>query len=406
MRVKIVGSGRVGAPLGAWFLQKGIKVSFSDINEELLKNVYEGWLDWEEPGLNAALRDGRSNMLDPDETNCDWTFITVGTPVDKDGQPILHHLEDVVREHYQNSNIVLRSTVAPGTCDKLAERFNTTIWHAPERLLLGNGMDELDELPQIVGCTENGAAGSYVLGCQDFHRAFGTIFPSFRFGTALEAECAKVSNNIVRYIEFATGTELAEQFAKLGANPQTVREMMIDGYKRGRLAFPSFVGSYCLNKDWYMLASATGETPTLASAAAKYNTNLPNKLLENLNFHGKTVLICGLTYKPNLDDCRETPSVALYWETFLKKADKILYHDPIVNVQETYETLWPDIPTEFEVVRDIADVMHTVDVLIIATAHDDYSALNYNDLKDGSIIVDPAYVVNRKFGQEGFVVEV
>ena len=155
-----------------------------------------------------------------------------------------------------------------------------------------------------------------------------------------------------------------------------------------------------------MLASATGETPTLASAAAKYNTNLPNKLLENLNFHGKTVLICGLTYKPNLDDCRETPSVALYWETFLKKADKILYHDPIVNVQETYETLWPNIPTEFEVVRDIADVMHTVDVLIIATAHDDYSALNYNDLKDGSIIVAPAYVVYRKFGQEGFVVEV
>ena len=385
MRIRVIGAGRVGAPLGAWLLAKNHKVSFVDTNEELLENVLNGTLDWEEPYLNETLQDEQDNMILSPEEDCDWTFICVGTPV-SNGIPVLDHIDKIIEGIPKSTNIVLRSTVAPGTCDELAKKHKRVIWHAPERLLLGQGMDELDELPQIVGATGQ----EYILNLLTFTNAFASTFPSFISGTAIEAECAKVSNNIVRYIEFATGTELAEQFNAVGADPKKVREMMTEGYKRGRLAFPSFVGSYCLDKDWHMLAAKSNINPIMATAAAEYNLNLPSKLLYN-KCQGKVVAILGLTYKPDLDDCRETPSIRVYKSALTNNAAEIRYHDPLVDVDKTFDELWPDVEKRFTVYDDAADAVRDADVVVIATSHSDYfEGFNF---KDGALIIDPAMTI-------------
>lgn len=388
MRIRIIGAGRVGAPLGAWLLDKGHHVSFVDINEELLENVLNGTLDWEEPYLNETLQDEQENMIGPDEF-CDWTFICVGTPV-VNGKPILDHIDKIITNISESTNIILRSTVAPGTCDSLAKKHKRIIWHAPERLLLGQGMDELNELPQIIGATTTDASGDYVLSTMQFTDNFAGTFPSFISGTALEAECAKVSNNIVRYIEFATGTELAEQFAAVGANPRKVREMMTDGYKRGRLAFPSFVGSYCLDKDWHMLREASGITPKMASAAADYNLNLAHKLMNGL-CKDKVVAILGLTYKPDLDDCRETPSIRVYHSALAQGAAEIRYHDPLVDIDSTFDELWPDVKKQFTVYDEAVDAVLGADVVVVATAHSDY--FEGFAFKDNTVVIDPAKII-------------
>jgi len=199
-----------------------------------------------------------------------------------------------------------------------------------------------------------------------------------------------VSNNIVRYIEFATGTELAEQFNAVGADPKKVREMMTEGYKRGRLAFPSFVGSYCLDKDWHMLAAKSNINPIMASAAAEYNLNLPSKLLYN-KCQGKVVAILGLTYKPDLDDCRETPSIRVYKSALTNNATEIRYHDPLVDVDKTFDELWPNVEKRFTVYDDAADAVRDADVVVIATSHSDYfEGFNF---KDGALIIDPAMTI-------------
>jgi len=396
MRIRIIGAGRVGAPLGAWFMLKEQHVKFIEINQELLEQVLTGNLPWEEPYLNETLEDEVPEFHIDDDDSCDWTFISVGTPV-VNGIPVLDHIEGIVKDLELETNVVLRSTVAPGTCDALAKKFNRTIWHAPERLLLGQGMEELDDLPQIIGSTGPGE----IISTNEFMRAFGGLFPKFVAGTAIEAECAKISNNIMRYIEFAAGTELSEQFEMLGANNRVVRNMMTDSYDRGRISFPSFVGSYCLNKDWQMLSHATGTRSIVASAADHYNQTLDRRLIcenvgafTNSSLAGKTVVILGLTYKPELDDCRESPSFRIIESCLAEECTNIIVHDPIVDVDKELALycsslrIMDDGFLKVTSTNDAQAAIRLADVVICATAHEEYSR-NF-DFKPDTIIVDPS----------------
>lgn len=390
MRVSIIGAGRVGAPLGAWLMNKRIYVKFIDINKELLEKVVTGTLDWEEPYLNETLQDEAEYIVHSEHQPIKWAFICVGTPV-VDGKPILDTISNIIRDIPMHTNIVLRSTVSPGTCDKLSKEFNRTIWHAPERLLLGNGMEELDELPQIVGAT----GLDYPLRNAEFAKDFSNCFPSFSYGKAVEAECAKVSNNIVRYIEFATGTELSQMFEMVGADNHTVRHLMTNGYKRGRIAFPAFVGSYCLDKDWQMLRHVTGTPQIMAQAAANYNHGLINRLLSNVEINADTtVAILGMTYKPNLDDCRETPSLRIFDEVMLRPVKQINYHDPLVSITDTFKELHPlaDM-SKIVIYLPAQEAVQNADVVIMATAHDEYLHDSL-EFKDGATIIDPTGTIS------------
>lgn len=401
MRVQIIGAGRVGAPLGAWLMDKRIHVSFVDINEELLHDVVNGTLDWEEPYLNETLKDEAEYIVTDSNQPIDWAFICVGSPVDDNGIAQLDHVDKIIADIPKSVNIVLRSTVPPGTADRLSEKFGRTIWHAPERLLLGNGMTELDELPQIVGCT----GSDYVIRNYEFGAAFSECFPNYIYGKAIEAECAKVANNIVRYIEFATGTELSQLFQVVGADNKVVRQMMTEGYKRGRIAFPSFVGSYCLDKDWQMLQAVTGYIPTMAKAAANYNHGLINRLLSNVEINADTtVAILGMTYKPNLDDCRETPSLRIFDEVMLRPVKQINYHDPLVSITDTFKELHPlaDM-SKIVIYLPAQEAVQNADVVIMATAHDEY-LYDALELKQGAIVIDPSGMLSTKHSE--FVWEV
>ena len=384
MRIRLIGAGRVGAPLGAWFMSKGHHVKFVETNTALLEQVLTGTLPWEEPYLNETLQDEVEEFHITDDEPCDWTFISVGTPV-IDGKPLLRNVENIVRELEPETNVVLRSTVAPGTCDTLAKKFNRVIWHAPERLLLGRGLDELDELPQIIGATEPAS----LINTNEFMRAFGRCFPKFVPGTAVEAECAKVANNIMRYIEFAAGTELSELFEVVGANNRVVRGMMTNGYKRGRISFPSFVGSYCLDKDWQMLSHVTKTTPKLASAAADYNLNLPKRLLNSIPLNGQRVVVLGLTYKPGLDDCRESPSLTIISELLKYGNVDIRVHDPLVDVAaHLMEYFGGPMEGLSTITGDLQAEVRKADVVVLATAHDDYC--HTLEFKDEATIIDPS----------------
>ena len=407
MRVQIIGAGRVGAPLGAWLMDKRIHVSFVDINEELLHDVVNGTLDWQEPYLNETLKDEAEYIVTDSNQPIDWAFICVGSPVDDNGIAQLDHVDKIIADIPKSVNIVLRSTVPPGTADRLSEKFGRTIWHAPERLLLGNGMTELNELPQIVGCT----GPDFAIRNYEFGAAFAECFPSYIYGKAIEAECAKVANNIVRYIEFATGTELSQLFQVTGADNKVVRQMMTEGYKRGRIAFPSFVGSYCLDKDWQMLQAVTGYIPTMAKAAADYNTRLIERLIQQdlllfmpNNFENKNITILGMTYKPNLDDCRQSPFFGIYDAVNCRTPNKIYVHDPLVQVDETFAELSPFTNIEKLVIGNSAQAMVSKsDLVILATAHDDY-LYDTLELKEGTIVIDPSGMLSTKHSE--FVWEV
>lgn len=388
VRILIIGGGRVGAPLAAWLANKDMvqSVTVCEINEQIRNNFKNADFDWQEPGLNGAISSTEKLFIidsmpsKPDVF--DMAFICVGSPVN-DGVPEVGHIMQLGKQ-LVGTQVILRSTVPPGTSDDLARLMDQPVIHAPERLLLGKGMVELDELPQIVGLTHMEHVFPKLYTTVDF---LGEVFSSTILGTAVEAELAKICNNTVRYIEFAVGNELSQLMTFAGANPATVREMMTDGYKRGRLAFPGFVGSYCLDKDWQMLAHR-GLHSAFAVAAFETNQNMFKNIIGSSIHKYNKIGILGLTYKPNLDDTRNS----LTWKLleWLKEENKhgILIHDPLVDLSTEQELEYGACS-----VLSPQHVLKDCELLFVMTAHEEYRNLVPHA---DTVIVDPAGIIPQR----------
>jgi len=393
VRILVVGAGRVGAPLAAWLstkLDDVESVTAVDNNPQVCAWMRDGTFPWPEPGLNEAILDGRENnklfvvedfSSIEDASPFDMAFVCVGTPVSDSGEPQIGHVMQIVRT-LKDTQIIIRSTVPPGTCDKMSTVLGRPVIHAPERLLLGNGMAELDGLPQIVGST-------HLTGSLDEQHNIAIkflidTFPSVVLGTAVEAELAKICNNTVRYVEFALGTELSLLMGYAGADCHKVRKMMTEGYGRGRLAFPSFVSSYCLTKDWQMLQHQ-GLESSFAIAAYDFNQNLFKRLGARDLHHANNVGVLGLTYKPGQDDTRSS----LTWD-LLKwlKSEGVtgtLVHDPLIKL-----TAEQELEHGAYSVACLSDLLEVCDLIFVMTAHDEYAQIRP---RADTVFIDPAGIV-------------
>ena len=385
VRILIVGGGRVGAPLAAWLANKDdIKsVTVCDTNPVIRGHLENADFDWQEPALNGAIN-STNKLFVVDELPSkpevfDMAFICVGTPVNG-GEPMIGHIMQIGRQ-LVGTQVILRSTVPPGTSEDLARLMGQPVIHAPERLLLGKGIKELTELPQIVGTTHKESLfPKFAQTCETLE----ALFPKVIMGTAMEAELAKICNNTVRYIEFAVGTELSQLMTFAGADPSVVRAMMTEDYSRGRLAFPSFVGSYCLDKDWQMLAHR-GLHSKFASMAFDFNQHLFSDIIGRDIGKYEKIGVLGLTYKPDLDDTRNS----LTWKLleWLKSENKhgILIHDPLVNLTSKEELEYGACS-----VLSPQHVLKDCELLFVMTAHEEYRNLVPHA---DTVIIDPASVI-------------
>ena len=396
VRILIVGAGRVGAPLAAWLathpkrLELGIQsISVSELNPQIRDWFTTASYPWPEPGMNEAIEQGINEKILhtvgptselPRTDVFDMAFICVGTPVE-DGEPQLAHIKAIARD-LQGTQLILRSTVPPGTSDEIAALTNQPVIHAPERLLLGTGMSELNILPQILGTTayEHGTLFERHMLAFD---VLTSLFSGTTIGSAVEAELAKICNNTVRYIEFAVGTELSMLMTHVGANPAMVRKMMTDNYSRGRLSYPSFVGSYCLDKDWQMLAFK-GLHSKFAFEAFNFNQNLFKELTERIIDEHQHIGILGLTYKPEQDDTRSSIS----WELmkWLKDIGKsgVMIHDPLVKLTTEQELEYGACSVD-----SYKTILESCSLIYVMTAHAEYGAIRTN----GQTFVDPAGII-------------
>ena len=388
VRILIIGGGRVGAPLAAWLANKDeVKsVTVCEINEQIRNNLKNADFDWQEPGLNGAIDSTEKlfviDSMPENPSVFDMAFICVGSPVD-DGWPQVGHIMQIGKQ-LVGTQVILRSTVPPGTSDDLARLMDQPVIHAPERLLLGHGLKELGELPQIVGMTHYESLFPKLASTVEF---LNIIFPKIIVGTATEAELAKICNNTVRYIEFAVGNELSQLMTFAGADPASVRRMMTEDYSRGRLAFPGFVGSYCLDKDWQMLAHR-GLHSAFAVAAFETNQNMFKNIVGDSIHKYNKIGILGLTYKPNLDDTRNS----LTWKLleWLKEENKhgILIHDPLVDLSTEQELKYGACS-----VLSPQHVLNDCELLFVMTAHEEYRNLVPHA---DTVIIDPAAIIPQR----------
>ncbi|MEM2963189.1 MAG: nucleotide sugar dehydrogenase [Candidatus Anstonellales archaeon] len=400
MRISVIGIGRVGLPLALAFASKGVQVIGMDINEKYLQILRSKKMPFMEEGAEEILVKelGKnftvtSNLADAMVS--ENIILTLGTPVDEHMNPDFSQIDSVLEKMLpylrKGHLIILRSTVSPGTIDYITAYIEENspfkvgkdifLAFCPERLAEGKAIKELFSLPEIVGANDNKSKERAV---EIFKRIKKEIYTT----TAINAELLKLFTNMYRYINFAIANEfmiIAEQF---GADIYQIVELSNKNYPRGGPKNPGLTAGPCLFKDGFFLTSKIA-FPELIAAAWKINETIPSYLVERIKdfttIRGKKVALLGLTFKADSDDTRESLSFKLI-KILKRERAKVVLHDPFVKNDESIDS-----------------VISGADVLIIATAHSQYSKLGFqyfkSKIKPNCIIAD----IWNMFGKSSIV---
>ena len=338
--VCIVGTGRVGLPLGLSFLEVGLRSVGVDVDARLRETVNGGEMPFHEPGYDALVA-SRRFVVHADAATvraADAVVVTVGTPlhnhIETDLRQIQRVLESVGPHLRPGHLLCLRSTVAPGTTAfvrRWLER-NTSLRvgdtlalaFCPERIAEGKAYEEIRTLPQIIGTEDT-------LSRERARALFAPLAPELLETDYVSAELVKLFNNITRYVHFA----LANQFALIadthGANIHEIRRMANLRYPRNQFAAPGLTAGTCLRKDFGMI-NEWSPYPDLLLSAWKMNEYMPAFLVQHLRqrtpLHDKRVAMLGFSFKADTDDVRDSlaPKLMRYIERETPLSLRV--HDP------------------------------------------------------------------------------
>jgi UDP-N-acetyl-D-mannosaminuronic acid dehydrogenase len=351
--VAVVGLGRVGLPLAVAFVRAGFKVKGLEVDVQRRTAVELGKMPFLEPdtddALDEAVRAGKlSASDDPAEVipAADAIVLSVGTPLASDLRPDYAQLRSALERlapHLRPGQLLVqRSTVSPGTLEKIVRPFlakripdvapELLLAACPERIAEGKAMQELESLPEIVGGIDDrsSAAAAALFGVLGPEKMVHVTDPT-------SAELAKLFTNVYRYVNFALSNEFALLAEYYGADAHHVIRMVNDGYPRANVPRPGPAGGPCLSKDGYFLVEELS-LPDFVLMAWKLNDSAPayaiRRLQSRLRDHGMTLLgtqvaVLGRTFKRDSDDDRQSPAVRII-ELLEREGAEVRTHDPFL----------------------------------------------------------------------------
>lgn len=366
------GCGHVGLPLAITFASRGLRVSVHDIDAKAVAKVRRGEMPFLEPGaeeaLRKVLREGTLHVADDPSlvSRARHVLVVIGTPVDEHLNPtylaMRRFFERLMPDLRDGQCVILRSTVFPGTTEKLSAMIaesgrDVAVAFCPERVAEGKAMQELTELPQIVSGTSPRAVA--MAG-----ELFGRIAKSTLTLSPLEAELTKIFANVWRYIQFATANQFFMISTDYGLDFYRIHDALTRDYPRmAGLPTAGFAAGPCLFKDTMQLAAASNNTFNLGHAAMLINEGLPNFLVRQLKasypLAEMTVGLLGMAFKGESDDPRESLSY---------KLRKALQY-------EARQCLCTDVYIRDPDFLPLDEVVARSDLLVIGTPHRAYRGL-------------------------------
>jgi UDP-N-acetyl-D-mannosaminuronic acid dehydrogenase len=391
------GCGHVGLPLALALAREGHPVTLIDSSSDKVKQVNAGHMPFFEEDADALLRellDAGRIQATTDRTavrSARAIIITIGTPVDEYLDPSVgafdRAFDELLQQLQPGQLLILRSTLFPGMTDRLARRLERAGWadpeggvdlaYCPERIVQGQSLRELAQLPQLI-------AGASPRAASRAAGLFGRVCPKVLFLRPIEAELAKLFCNAWRYINFA----IANQFYVMARHFETdfhqIYQALREDYPRMQsLARPGFAAGPCLLKDTMQLGAFNHGSFVLGQAAMMVNEGLPYQLVQDLcrayPLAEMTVGILGMAFKPNSDDARSSLSYKLR-KILLLECRQVLCTDPYVPDPE---------------LTPLAEVLDQADLLIVATPHDCYL-----DLTCRQPLIDITNLVGKKERKE------
>ena len=391
--VGIVGMGYVGLPLMRTFSEAGFKCLGLDIdpNKVAKLNAGKSYIKHIASGfIRKLVKEGRFRAsADPkDLRRCQAVLMCVPTPLNQTRDPDMTYVvntTEMIAEQLQPGQLIaLESTTYPGTTRELvcpilergglkAEK-DFFLAYSPEREDPGRKDFTTATTPKVVGGF--GPRSSKVATAL-YGAAVSQVVP---VSSCEAAEAAKILENVYRSVNIALINEMKVLFDKLGINVWEV----VNAAATKPFGFQPFypgpgLGGHCIPIDPFYLtwkARSVGMSTRFIELAGEINTHMPEYVVtrtaEALNrvkkpLNGSKVLVLGLAYKKNIDDCRESPSLELI-ELLKDHGAKVDYNDPYVP--RTHKMREYDLKMSSKKLSEA--MLAEYDCVLIATDHDDY----------------------------------
>lgn len=426
-KIAVVGVGYVGLVTGVCFADLGNLVVALDINQERIDGLRRGVMPIYEPGLEEMVARnvgaGRLSFTTayPEALHdAEFVFIAVGTPSGVDGEADLKHVqaaaEAIARAMVGPLIVVNKSTVPVGTGDWVADIIRSnqkspipfSVVSCPEFLREGSAIsDFMNPARTVLGSLDREAAEKVAqlhlplrapILITDLRTAEMIKYAS----NAFLATKISFINEIANICE-ALGADVKEVAVGMGYDPRIGAEMLNAGLGYGGSCFPKDV------KALAYMAADKGRHPQLLQAVMDINADRRRQLVEKIrdllgDLRGRTIGLLGLTFKPNTDDLREAPALAIA-ELLMAEGAVLRAYDPVA--MGAAAAITPAIT----MAPDPYTLAVGCDALVICTEWNEFKQLDLARihtvmrqpiLVDGRNVYDPSIVAGLGFRYRGF----
>lgn len=393
--VNVIGLGYIGLPTALMLASHGVEVVGTDLNTELVDTLNAGHTTFKEDGIDElfddAVRGGIKFTTEYQKT--DMYIVSVPTPYDKfskkvDPKYVVAAVTQVIEVAPENAVLVIESTISPGTIDRSirpilndAGRDDIHLVHAPERIIPGNMVYELLHNNRTIGADE-----------ADTGNKVKELYSSFCEGEIVvtsirTAEMTKVVENTYRAVNIAFANELAKICRHDDLDVYEIIRIC-NMHPRVNILQPGpGVGGHCISVDpWFLV----GDYPSLAKVideSMKTNDAMPafvlHRIYDIMKERGMTDLsrvgLYGLTYKENVDDMRESPTLQLLESQEKHLGEPLKVYDPLIKEDK--------VKNQY---HDLDRFLGDIDMVVIMVGHDEIRQ-NTDKLKD-KIVLDTRHI--------------
>lgn len=405
-KICIIGLGYIGLPTAAMFATHGHMTIGVDVNNVVVSALNKGKIVIEEPYLDimvqAAVTSGNlSAQAIPEEA--DVFIIAVPTPANKDKTAdmsyVINAAESIVPYLRKGNTVVLESTSPPGTVkDLLIPIFEKSglkigkellVAYSPERVLPGKILTELVENNRIIG-------GINEDSCQTVKELYSTFVRGEIYVTdSTTAEMTKLMENTFRDVNIALANELAKLCENFGINSWEVIEFA-NKHPRVNIHKPGpGVGGHCLAVDPWFIVEKQPEMAKIIRLSREINENMPYHVLKRIKDilkpieSGKKVTILGATYKPNIDDIRESPILMLVDLLENEANIEINVFDPHIKKCKYLEV-------------NFNNAISKSDLIVLGVDHDCFANIDFQSMKE--VMSTPNVLDTRNFWDKDAVI--
>lgn len=393
--VSVIGMGYIGLPTAMMFASQGVSVIGTDCNAKKIRSLQDGNLPIDEDGMDELFQKALDHGIRFSENFqiADVYIIAVPTPYNKESKKIdpsmvLSAFRSVLEVCPENAILVLESTVSPGTIDKYVRPLiaeysekKVNLAHAPERIIPGNMVYELWNNSRTIGADNPSVGESIKELYQKICRSEITVTD------IRTAEMTKVIENTYRDVNIAFANEVLKLCNAAGMNAYEIIRIANKHPRVNILSPGPGVGGHCISVDPWFLVGDFPMYTNLIKQARLINDGMPEYVLRRIREVMKQeglkdlsrIGLYGLTYKENVDDMRESPSLQLLESMENHLASGLKVYDPFIK-EQVADNQYFDLPS----------FLNDVDMVVIMVGHDEIKQ-NF-ELLNKKIVLDTRHI--------------